>query len=221
MHFLKQKILKTDFPRFMKRFLLLSVLAVLLGGVVTGLCFRTQLSEGISYVRQREEDDAGAGGHDREETSGRMDSERDDRHEHRDRDFLEKIPMTKPTRGAKCVLAAYGCLCVLLFAVYWLVSAAWLCQSAVRANMSGAMWLLAGLVGNLPAAVLFILVRECVRRRCPSCGRWLPKAARFCARCGRGQYVLCPACGEACGHADRYCSSCGHSLPEVSDGASE
>lgn len=57
-------------------------------------------------------------------------------------------------------------------------------------EMNGLLWLLAGLGGNLFAAVLFILVRSYIRRKCSVCGHYVSKNANYCTECGARQMAV-------------------------------
>lgn len=218
---IKNRILQISFPKFWKRFLILALVFVLLGGVSVGVCFRTQISEGIAYVQQveQEKESAEADGQTAEASAEKEEKkdfpQKKGREKKELKSFLKNMPITKPSFGAKLVLCAYAGLCCLLFGVYWLAVAAWLYQAAAKAQMNGFLWLLAGLAANLFAAILFLLVRSVIRKKCPACGQRLPRDAGYCTHCGKALYAKCPECGKACSPEANYCSACGHRLHEA------
>ena len=54
---------------------------------------------------------------------------------------------------------------MLLAAWYWLLTAAWLYRSAVNAGMNKSLWMILGLVGNLLAVAVFLIVRDAPQRK--------------------------------------------------------
>lgn len=213
----KTWVLQMNFQKLFKRFLLISLVVMILGGVLVGVSFRTQISEGISYVRQSEQEE------DRFEVDAEKQTDRPeddyfkrgDHHDYREYDFFEHIPITKPSFGAKIILCAFVCLCCLIFVVYWLIIASCLYQAAVLADMNGFLWLLAELCGNLFVAILFILVRSVIRKKCVACEKWQQVKANYCAYCGTQLYEKCPVCGEMCANSDQYCFVCGNRLHDA------
>ena len=215
---LKSKILQMNFPKFFKGFLIVALVALLLGGVSLGVGFRTQISQVVSYARQAEPEKAQPET-DVQEHAVAEQKKQGEHRDHQEKDFLENAPITEPSFGAKLTLALFGLLYCLLFAVYWLMAAAWLYQAAVLAHTNGFVWLLAGLIGNVFAGVLFLLFRSITRKKCPACGKWLSSKAKYCVHCGEKLYVKCPACGKECRHEDQFCSACGHRLQETQEAA--
>lgn len=213
----KNRVLQMNFQKLFKRFLLISLAVVILGGGLVGVSFRTQISEGISYVQQSEQEEDRFEANAERQTDRPEDGyfERGDHRDHREHDFFEHTPITKPSLGAKIILCAFVCLCCLIFVTYWLIIAAWLYQAAVLADMNGFLWLLAGTCGNLFAVILFILVRSVIRKKCSACGQWKQVKAKYCVHCGTQLYEKCPACGEMCANGDQYCSACGNRLHDA------
>jgi len=52
-------------------------------------------------------------------------------------------------------------------------------------------------------------------KACPSCGRDIPRDARFCPQCGTPQALTCDACGHANAAGSRFCAQCGAKLGEA------
>ena len=57
-----------------------------------------------------------------------------------------------------------GVLWLVLLAYYWLLTAAWLYRSAVSEGMNKSLWMILGLVCNLPAVAAFLIVRDAPQR---------------------------------------------------------
>lgn len=211
---LKNKILQTDFPKFWKRFLPSALVLLLIGGIAAGISLRPQISEAYAYAQQLESSGSHSGT-DRQEGAAGEGGPQDREHDHWKEDFFENAPISEPSLGVKLLLVVYALVCCLILAVYYLAFAAWLYQAGTAAHMCGPLWLLAGLLGNLAAGVLFLFLRSIFRRKCTACGQWLQPKARFCVHCGKALYARCPACGKECSTAELYCAACGHSLREA------
>ena len=78
--------------------------------------------------------------------------------------------------------------------------------------MSGPLWGVLGLLGNVFAAVLFVVVRSFLCRKCPACGRWQNQEAAYCSTCGSTMGRKCPDCGTGCSADARFCFACGAKL---------
>lgn len=220
-----QKIMEIQFPRIMKRLIILAVLAALLGGGLSAFMLRTQISEAVSEARSWEQQ-AERSYPARESWSGARDFEDGqqayaqgihhyEEYDRQERDFLEGAHITKPGLPAKITVSAAAIVLTLLAAAYWLLVAAWLYQAAVRSKMNGLLWFLAGLCGNILAALLFLLLRSSRRQKCPACGRWQLGKRWFCADCGAEMSKNCPGCGMLCSAGDTYCSRCGRPLHDA------
>ena len=109
MNKMKTWVLQMNFQKLFKRFLLISLTAVILGGVLVGVSFRTQISEGISYVQQSEQEEDRFEADTEKQTDRPEDGyfERGEHHNHREYDFFEHVPITKPSVGAKIILCAF------------------------------------------------------------------------------------------------------------------
>lgn len=199
---LKNKVLEINFPKFFRRFFSLALVVLLLGGIGAFFLLRTQIYEGVTFVRQR---------------AARSEwlNDGNEAHHLEKRDFLGALPITRPSFGAKLYLAGLAGLAGLMFGVYWLMAAGWLYQAAVLAHMHGFLWFLLGLCGNLFAAAAFLFLRSFARKECPACGKWLPTRAKFCLHCGERLYTRCPACGKENDAWEHYCPACGQALQET------
>ena len=211
MNKLRQKIMKADFYKCLKRLIVLAICVVLLGGGLSAVMLRMQIGEVITGVQEWERYDdhwhEESDWHPAEQYGIRQDGE------HRGFNFPERIRITEPSVGAKVTVVISSLLCELLAVTFWLLIAAWLYQAAVLSGMNGLLWALLGLGGNVFAAVLFLLVRSFAREKCPSCGRWQKKGS-FCRACGAKMKKACSACGAECEANDVFCASCGSSLKD-------
>lgn len=201
---LTNQIMKMDFPKFFRDFVIAAVIIVLLGGVVTAAAFRTQISEVIAY--ERTEDIAEQEGRDTPE------AEHDDSREEKHHGDFEDLPLTRPSRDAKATLAIFGLVCLAAFGIYWLTVSAWLYQAAENTGFHGFLWFLLALGGNLFAVILYLLVRSFLCEKCSSCGKWQSRKHQYCVFCGMMMYEKCPDCGSTCNRNAWYCTSCGKRL---------
>ncbi|MBP3038867.1 zinc ribbon domain-containing protein [Bacillaceae bacterium Marseille-Q3522] len=210
MNKLQSKIMNMDFKKTAKRFIVLSLIIVIVGGILTGLMFRTQISEAITYHQTYENSRENRM---QEETTRYNEEYREDgqwEHGFEKADFFESVPFTVPTVGAQIVLFTYAVLCALIGLVYWLLVMAWLYQAAFRASMNRTLWTILGLFFNLAAVVAFLIVRS-LQTVCPSCGTY-QKAGAFCRACGVPLQIKCTECGVLADGKDKYCSNCGKQI---------
>lgn len=205
---LRERIMAANFGKLLKRWIIAALCVVLLCGGVSAALLAPQIRETITAVqtahqqKDRWEHDFPHDGHDREE-------------EHMDRFEVEDVlhaSVTRPSTAAVVSMGVTALLCGLLALAFWLLVAAWLYQAAVLSDMSGPLWGVLGLMGNVFAAVLFVIVRSFLRRKCPVCGRWQNREAAYCSACGGAMGRKCPDCGAGCAADARFCSACGVKL---------
>lgn len=84
-----------------------------------------------------------------------------------------------------------------------------------RRNMQPALWMLLVLVmpGGIGAVVYFLL-RQPVRIRCPNCTTELTANVHFCPQC---RFQVAPVCGQCLRGVqitDAFCPQCGHDVVE-------
>lgn len=207
MNKLKQKLRKADFTKLLKRWMVLALCVVLLGGGLSAVMLQPQISEFFTAVQSMEHAD-------NDWVDGNNEAAHNDLERHNDREehhFPEKLDITEPSLGAKITVGITGLLGCLAGAAFWLLIAAWLYQKAVLSGMNGLFWGLLGLGGNVFAVVAFLLVRSFIRRKCPACGHW-QKNGSFCCACGTKMKQVCPACGAECEIDDVFCANCGSSI---------
>jgi len=102
----------------------------------------------------------------------------------------------------------------------------WVYRDAEKRGMSGILWLLLVLIGNVIGLLIYAIVRSetPVRRRadsggggeaccptgaCPGCGKPLSTGHAFCPYCGRSLKSSCPACGKPVEPGWKVCPACG------------
>lgn len=221
-----EKIMRANFAKWLKRLVIAAVCVALLGGGLSAVMLAPQIREAVSYSYEREqageyrsegwdngEDFGEHGGREEErghsERHPKREKDRDEEH-----DFFEKGIITKPSMAALITAGVTGLLMSALLVLFWLLVAAWLYQAAVLSGMSGPFWLIAGMAGNVFAAVLFLLIRSFIRVRCPSCGSFQRVETQHCTRCGAAFYEKCGSCGTRCAAADKFCHACGKELRE-------
>lgn len=208
---LHEKIMAADFGRLLKGWIIAGLCVAFLGGGLSAALLAPQIRETISAVQtvqqQKErwrqwEHDFLQDGHDRREKSrGRL----------KVKDVL-RASVTRPSAAAVLSIGVTALLVGLLALAFWLLAAAWLYQAAILSGMSGPLWGVLGLLGNVFAAVLFVVLRGFLRKKCPACGRWQDKKAAYCTTCGNALSRSCQECGTGCPADDRFCSACGVKL---------
>lgn len=205
---LQKKIMAASFGKLLKRWIIAALCVALLGGGVSAALLAPQIREAITAVQtiHQQSDqwkyDIHGDDHDHE-------AELKDRFEAED---IFRASVTRPSAAAVISMCATALLCGLLALSFWLLAAAWLYQAAALSNMSGPLWGVLGLLGNMFAVVLFVLVRSFCRRRCPACGSWQEKEAAYCTACGSSMNRKCPACGVDCPADSCFCPACGAKL---------
>lgn len=157
---LREKMMAASFGKLLKQWIIAALCVVLLGGGVSAALLAPQIRETVTAIQtvhqqkdQREHDFPGDG-HDREE-------------EHRDRFEAEDVlraSVTRPSTAAVISVGVTALLCGLLALAFWLLAAAWLYQAAALSGMSGPLWGVLGLCGNVFAAALFTVVRSFLRK---------------------------------------------------------
>lgn len=213
MNKLQTKIMNMDFKKTAKRFILLSLVIIVLGGVLTGFMFRTQISEAITYHQTYENSRENSQQKDNDENvryDGEHYGDRGDRergYDNEESDFFDSGQFTMPTVGAEIVFFTYVSFCALIALTYWLLVMAWLYRAAAKAAMNRTLWTILGLFFNLAAVIAFLIMRS-LQTACPSCGTY-QKAGIFCRACGAPLQIKCTECGVLVEGKDAYCSHCG------------
>jgi hypothetical protein len=112
------------------------------------------------------------------------------------------------------------------FIILWGAVLIWVYRDAEKRGMSGILWLLLVLIGNVIGLLIYAIVRSetPVKRRseasganaapekCPGCGGALGKEYAFCPYCGRNLKQTCPACGKPVEGSWKACPACGATI---------
>jgi RNA polymerase subunit RPABC4/transcription elongation factor Spt4 len=101
----------------------------------------------------------------------------------------------------------------------------WVYRDAEKRGMSGILWLLLVLIGNVIGLLIYAIVRSetPIRRRaegaagevccpsaaCPGCGKPVTTGHAFCPYCGRPLTSACPSCGKPVEAGWKVCPVCG------------
>ncbi len=223
MNRIKDRVMRVDFTRFFKIFIPLAIVLALLGGVAAGIGLHEKLSGNVGQVWQQDDGEGrmqqgnNDGDHERGDDGNSAAVSHHEGEEWTDDDLLGGLMMTEADDDVMAILGLYGALCLLLFAIYWIAVAACLYQRARVSKMNGLLWLLLGLLGNVMAALAFVVIRSFIRQKCPECGSWQMAGRWYCTQCGAETGRSCPECGDLCGLDDKYCSRCGKSFDEGSE----
>ncbi len=210
MNKIREKVMRTNFIKALKRLIIVALCVAVLGGGLSAFLLRTQIGEAVTYVQQEEKS---GNEYDRQKEDGDWHQENRENRERQDKEHPDlENAITKPSTAAKAAVGITGMLCFLIGVGFWLLVAAWLYQAAVLAGMHGFLWFLLGLGGNVGAAVLFLLVRSLIRKKCEACGSYQSVKAQYCTKCGAALSQKCPQCGAVCGKGDKFCHSCGKSF---------
>jgi endogenous inhibitor of DNA gyrase (YacG/DUF329 family) len=112
------------------------------------------------------------------------------------------------------------------FIVLWGAVLIWVYRDAEKRGMSGILWLLLVLIGNIIGLLIYAIVRSetpvrrraegaaaevacCPPEKCPGCGKPLASGYAFCPFCGKNLKKTCPACGKPVEGGWKACPACG------------
>ena len=228
-----EKIMRTDFAKSLKKLFILALCVMLLGGGLSAAMLRTQIGDVVSNInqwRQLKENRKQNNENENQDYEGKewkgenydgnrkhnkdyaRWNEREDRRG--EDDFFDSMVLTKPTTAAVVTVGITIFFGYLFLFLFWLLIAAWMYQAAMRSGMSGLIWLAAGIIGNVYAAAVFLLVRSFIRTKCPSCGAFIPKKTQYCPKCGVAMNKRCENCGESSKYGNQFCHACGKQLYE-------
>ncbi len=113
--------------------------------------------------------------------------------------------------------------------VLWGAVLIWVYRDAEMRGMSGILWLLLVLIGNVIGLLIYAIVRSetPVRRRaengskgaaccpagtCSGCGKPLAPGHAFCPYCGKATKGVCHACGKPVESGWKVCPACGTTI---------
>ncbi len=115
------------------------------------------------------------------------------------------------------------------FIILWGAVLIWVYRDAEKRGMSGILWLLLVLIGNVIGLLIYAIVRSetpvrkpaqsgpagaacCPPEACPACGKPLTPGYAFCPYCGKSLKKTCPVCGKPVEEGWKACPACGASL---------
>jgi len=113
----------------------------------------------------------------------------------------------------------------LLMTLFWIFVIVWVYNDAERRGMSGILWALLVLVGNIIGLIIYLIIRSGAeagvgpasplqpsQRRCPACSNAIRDDFLHCPHCGAELKGKCPSCGKDVQADWQVCPFCGHSL---------
>lgn len=113
----------------------------------------------------------------------------------------------------------------LFFFIIWIAIVIWVFRDAEQRGMSGILWALLVLIGNLIGLLIYLIMRQehasshqeqTVQTRqtvtCHSCAKILDKDFIYCPHCGTGLQQTCAQCSKPIESAWKVCPHCGKSL---------
>lgn len=115
------------------------------------------------------------------------------------------------------------------FIVLWGAVLLWVYRDAQKRGMSGILWLLLVLIGNVIGLLIYAIVRSetpirrpteagpagpacCPADTCAGCGKPLASGYIYCPYCGKSLKAVCPACGKPVEAEWKACPVCGANL---------
>jgi RNA polymerase subunit RPABC4/transcription elongation factor Spt4 len=115
------------------------------------------------------------------------------------------------------------------FIILWGAVLLWVYRDAQKRGMSGVLWLLLVLIGNVIGLLIYAIVRSetpvrrpasgggesaacCPAAACPSCGKALATGYAYCPYCGKSLTKTCPRCGRPVEEGWKVCPVCGADL---------
>lgn len=214
---LKNKIMNINYRRTGKIFIIVSLILILTVGTISAISLKTQINEAISYCRSYENDSEN---YYDTEMSGSL-NEHEFKCEKTDKEHefkFEEIPeesFTEPSLFSKICVAVLGVICLIAAAIYWFLIAGRLYKAAAESSMNAVFWGILGLIFNLTAVILFMIVRRNYPV-CTHCGK-RRKSGNYCRYCGKNLSVFCGNCGEKADKKDLYCHNCGKKLRDNND----
>jgi hypothetical protein len=102
----------------------------------------------------------------------------------------------------------------------WIYVIIWVYRDAERRGMSGLLWALLVLVGNIVGLIIYLIVRsetlgrprEASTEKCPGCGTDIARGFAYCPHCGASLKPVCPGCKKPVDRTWKVCPNCGTSL---------
>lgn len=141
-----EKVMQKNYAKAYKLVAILAVVLAVLSAVAVPLSLSQQIKDAAAL----------------EQTYG--ENHHDGEHDGHDSEDAWKSQITPLTTMHFVLFGVAGVLWLALLAYYWLLTAAWLYRSAVNAGMNKSLWMILGLVGNLLAVAVFLIVRDAPQR---------------------------------------------------------
>ncbi len=107
--------------------------------------------------------------------------------------------------------------------IIWIFVIVWVYRDAERRGMSGILWALLVLIGNIIGLLIYLIVRsggiqapkvERATQECPSCQKKVDSTFVFCPYCAARLHTACPECGKPSEENWKVCPHCGKKLKE-------
>lgn len=193
----REKILQLNFKKIVISYIVVVIVAAIIGGVV----LVTQFGGRIQEIKQ----DRSTFMEEYEGTRGNDDSRWGEKEHIREFEFDEDLNLTNPDKMIiGCTLVAFG----LLLAVYWILVALWIIQRALKDNNNAMIWGLLALGLNIGAIIIYFIYMQ-LGTRCPQCGKAIKESSQYCSHCGKSLFRKCVECNAVVGTEDAFCSHCG------------
>ena len=142
-----EKVMRENYAKAYKLVVILAAVLALLSAIIIPLSLSQQIKDAAAL----------------EQTYG--EEHHDGEHDGHDSEDAWKSQITPLTPTLFVIFGVAGLLWLLLLAYYWLLTAAWLYRSAVNEGMNKSLWMILGLVGNLLAVAVFLVVRDAPQRK--------------------------------------------------------
>jgi len=128
--------------------------------------------------------------------------------------FLTKVMLPSGEMESWPALGMFAFMMVMPVILFtWTLLIGYVWGDARRRGMRHVMWtLLAIFIPNAIGVVLYFILRESPKNRCPKCGTGVPSGSVYCPGCGTALMSLCPQCGRAVEPGWSHCTQCGSNL---------
>jgi hypothetical protein len=106
----------------------------------------------------------------------------------------------------------------------WIFVIVWVYRDAERRSMSGILWALLVLIGNIVGLLIYLIMRHETPLRqaeagttsaaecCAGCGKPVTSGYTYCPSCGRPIKAVCPSCKKPVEADWKVCPFCGTNL---------
>lgn len=202
---LKNKALEMNLKKSIIRFLIVSVLYVVLSAIFLHIGFQDKFDFWDSFVE----------GHGRSHYY--YDYDWDDRWDLPDADDGFSYLQHGIFSGSDwALLAVCGIIGFALGIWYWVLCIAWAYRKACRLGSNHVLWVLAAVFFRIHAVIVLYLYGV-LWGTCSECGMLKKRGAKYCDRCGNQLRKECVHCGHLINMDAKYCSNCGRRQDEGED----